>query len=74
MENGKQITLIKKIMNIKNSKVSTGYITLGKDNMKTKLRPADSRYTLNEIVDPIYVYDEDGNYTCTIMDIYNIKE
>ena len=30
-------------------------IILGKDNMKTKLRPADSRYTLEEIVDPIYM-------------------
>ena len=27
-----------------------------------------------KVDDPIYVYDEDGNYTCTIMDIYNIKE
>lgn len=27
-----------------------------------------------KVDDPIYVYDDDGNYTCTIMDIYNIKE
>lgn len=27
-----------------------------------------------KIEDPLYVYDEQGNYTCNIMDIYNIKE
>lgn len=30
-------------------------IILGKESMKTKLRPADSRYTLEEIADPIYM-------------------
>lgn len=27
-----------------------------------------------KIEDPIYVYDDEGNYTCTIKEIYNIKE
>lgn len=26
-----------------------------------------------KVEDPIYVYDKDGRYTCTIMDIYNMK-
>lgn len=46
-------------------------ITLGKDNMKTKLRPADSRYTLNEIVDPIYMSIEQYRDAYYIPD--NIK-
>ena len=26
-----------------------------------------------KVEDPIYVYDKDGKYTCTIMDIYNMQ-
>ena len=43
-------------------------IILGKDNMKTKLRPADSRYALEEIVDPIYMSIEQYRDACYIPD------
>jgi hypothetical protein len=43
-------------------------IILGKDNMKTKLRPADSRYTLEEIVDPVYMSIEQYRDACYIPD------
>ena len=46
-------------------------IIVGKDNMKTKLRPADSRYTLEEIVDPIYMSIE--QYQCAYYIPDNIR-
>ena len=36
--------------------------------MKTKLRPADSRYTLEEIVDPIYMSIEQIRQAAYIPD------
>ena len=43
-------------------------IILGKDNMKTKLRPADPRWTINEIVDPIYMSIEQFRQSAYIPD------